>query len=45
MGPAYLNISDELCKDSIQGIVADDKTKTDYYKIIQQFYKRNSTQI
>jgi len=42
LGPAYLNISDDLCKNKVSGIITDEKTKTDYYKIIQQFYKRNN---
>lgn len=42
LGPAYLNISDNLCKDKSEGIITDEKTKSDYYKIIHQFYKRNN---
>ncbi len=45
LGPAYLNISDELCKKSKQGILTDEKTNSDFYSLIQQFYKRNNINI
>jgi len=41
-GPAFINISDDLCKENIHGIETDEKTKEDHSKIIQDFYKRNN---
>jgi len=45
LGPAYLNITDELCKNTINGIITNERTKTDFYKIIHDFYKRNNINV
>ena len=44
-GPAFINISDSLCKKDEQGIDTDEKTRNDHSKIIQEFYKRNHIKI
>ena len=44
-GPAFINISDSLCKKDEQGIETDEKTRNDHSKIIQEFYKRNHIKI
>ena len=45
LGPAYLNIADELCKNTVNGVITNERTKTDFYKIIHFFYKRNNIKL
>ncbi len=45
LGPAFLNISDDLCKENKQGIKTCSKTKDDYLKFVQAFYKRNNLKL
>jgi hypothetical protein len=40
-GTAFLNISDHLCKATIEGLTADTNTTEDYFSIIRPFYLKN----
>lgn len=45
LDPAFINISDELCKNEEQGIDTDQETRNDYSLLIEPFYKRNNKTI
>ncbi len=45
VGPAYINIKNELCKKDEYGIETCKETENDYYKLISHFYKRNNLEL
>jgi hypothetical protein len=40
-GAAYINISDEYCKKTEQGLMTNTETLVDYLQIVLPYYKRN----
>jgi hypothetical protein len=41
-GSAYINIDSKFCKKVETGIITNEETITDYFTIIQNYYKRNN---